>query len=67
MLHAISCHIDALCSRKTRCKLLTPFHGFLVKGCWRCSYAGCGLAHDYALLTLDRDIGNQVRALQSCI
>ena len=31
-----------------------------------CSYAGCGLAHDYALLTLDRDIGNQVRALQLC-
>lgn len=24
------------------------------------SYAGCGLEHDYALLTLDRDIGSQV-------
>ncbi|KAK9825448.1 hypothetical protein WJX81_001338 [Elliptochloris bilobata] len=24
------------------------------------SYSGCGLEHDYALLTLDQDIGNQV-------
>jgi hypothetical protein len=30
------------------------------------SYTGCGLQHDYALLTLDRDIGNQVPPEPNC-